>query len=250
MSIFDLTGRTALVTGAGQGVGAGIARALASRGARVAVNDLFEDRAAATVAAIRAGGGEAATAIFDVCDHAAVVAGVERAEAAIGPIDVLVNNAGVPPGMAVAQFLETRPEQWKKFVDLNTYGVMNCTHVLARGMVERGWGRVVTISSGAGTVGIPLGITAYGAGKGGGIAFLRHFAMEVAGRGVTANSIAIGMIDNHTDPTVTAHMAKTVPVGRLGRPEDIAALCIYLASNEAAWMTGQTLQLNGGSVTT
>lgn len=248
--MFDLSGKTALVTGAGQGVGAGIARALGARGARVVVNDLFAERAQATVEAIRTAGGEAAVAAFDVCDYGAVVAGIAAAERVQGPLSILVNNAGVPPGMAVAQFLDTRPEHWKSYIDLNTYGVMNCTHVAVRGMVERRNGRIVTISSGAGTVGIPLGITAYGAGKGGGIAFLRHLAMEVARHGVTANSIAIGMIDNHADPSVTAHMAKTVPVGRLGQPSDIAALVVYLVSDEAAWMTGQTLELNGGSVTT
>jgi NAD(P)-dependent dehydrogenase (short-subunit alcohol dehydrogenase family) len=173
-----------------------------------------------------------------------------RIEAELGPLDILVNNAGVPPGMGVRPFRETSPEDWRPYIELNTYGVMHCSHAVIDGMCERGHGRIVTISSGAGTIGIPLGIAAYGAGKGGGLAFMRHLAMEVAGRGVTANSIAIGMIDNHSDPSVTAHMAKTIPVGRLGQPEDIAALVVYLASDEASWMTGQTLQLNGGSVTT
>jgi NAD(P)-dependent dehydrogenase (short-subunit alcohol dehydrogenase family) len=248
--MFDLSGRRALVTGAGQGVGAGIARALAARGAIVAVNDLHAERAEQTVAAIREAGGQATVAAFDVCDYASTKAGIERAEAEIGPLDILVNNAGVPPGMGVAQFRETTPEQWRPYIDLNTYGVMNCTHAVVDGMCKRGHGRIVTISSGAGTVGIPLGISAYGAGKGGGIAFMRHLAMEVAGEGVTANTIAIGMIDNHADPSVTAHMAKTIPVGALGQPEDIAALVVYLASDESRWMTGQTLELNGGSVTT
>ncbi len=248
--MFDLSGRRALVTGAGQGVGAGIARALAARGAAVAVNDLYAERADETVAAIREAGGEAIVAAFDVCDYASVKAGIERAEAEIGPLDILVNNAGVPPGMGVTQFRETSPEQWRPYIELNTYGVMNCSHAVVEGMCQRGHGRIVTISSGAGTVGIPLGISAYGAGKGGGIAFMRHLAMEVAREGVTANTIAIGMIDNHTDPNVTAHMAKTIPVGALGQPEDIAALVVYLASDEARWMTGQTLELNGGSVTT
>jgi NAD(P)-dependent dehydrogenase (short-subunit alcohol dehydrogenase family) len=248
--MFDLTGRRALVTGAGQGVGTGIARALAARGATVAINDLDAGRAEQTAAAIRDAGGQAIPAVFNVCDYEDVARGIQRIEAQIGPLDVLVNNAGVPPGMGVAQFRRTTPDQWRPYVDLNTYGVMNCSHVVVDGMCERGHGRIVTISSGAGTVGIPLGISAYGAGKGGGIAFMRHLAMEVAGEGVTANTIAIGMIDNHTDPSVTAHMARTIPVGALGQPEDIAALVVYLASDEARWMTGQTLELNGGSVTT
>jgi len=248
--MFDLTGQTAIVTGAGQGVGAGIARALAERGAFVAVNDLFEDRASSTVDAIESSGGKAYAAAFDVCDYDAVKAGFAKVEAQSGPIDILVNNAGVPPGMGVTPFRETSPEQWRPYIDLNTYGVMNCCHVVVDGMCARGRGRIVTISSGAGVVGIPLGIAAYGAGKGGGLAFMRHLAMEVARQGVTANSIAVGLIDNHADPSVTEHMVQSVPVGALGQPEDIARLVVYLVSNEASWMTGQTLQLNGGNVTT
>ena len=248
--MFDLSGQRALVTGAGQGVGAGIAEALASQGASVVVNDLYADRAAATAESIRAAGGTASVAEFDVCDYDSVKAGIEQVEKEGGPITILVNNAGVPPGMGLQQFRETTPDQWRPYIELNTYGVMNCTHAVVNAMCERGHGRIITISSGAGTVGIPLGISAYGAGKGGGIAFMRHLAMEVAANGVTANTVAIGMIDNHADPSVTAHMAKTVPVGALGNAQDIAALVVYLASNEASWMTGQTLQLNGGNVTT
>ena len=248
--MFDLTGRTAFVSGGGQGVGAGIASALAQQGASVAVNDLFEDRAASTVDQIKSAGGNAVAVGFDVCDYDAVKSGMAEVESGIGTIDILVNNAGVPPGMGVQQFRETTPEQWRPYIDLNTYGVMNCTHVLLDGMCERGHGRVITISSGAGTVGISLGIAPYGAGKGGGISFMRHLAMESARHGVTANTIAIGLIDNHADPSVTEHMAKTVPTGKLGLPADIAALVVYLASDESAWMTGQTMELNGGSVTT
>jgi 3-oxoacyl-[acyl-carrier protein] reductase len=248
--MFDLTGRTAFISGGGQGVGSGIAKALAAQGASVAVNDLFEERAAETAEAIASAGGKAVAVGFDVCDYDAVKSGIAKAESSLGPIDILVNNAGVPPGMGVTQFLETAPEEWRKFIDLNTYAVMNCAHVLVPGMSERGHGRVITISSGAGTVGIPLGVAAYGAGKGGGLSFMRHLAMETARSGVTANTVAIGLIDNHADPKITEHMAKGVPVGALGQPEDIAALVVYLASNEASWMTGQTLELNGGSVTT
>ncbi len=248
--MFDLTGRVALVTGSGQGVGAGVARVLASQGAAVAINDLYPERAEQTAASITEAGGRACVAAFDVCDHAAVARGLGEVEKTLGPLDVLVNNAGVPPGMGVAPFHETEPEAWRAYIDLNVYGVMNTCHAALPGMRERGFGRLVTISSGAGAVGIPLGISAYGAGKGGQIAFLRHVAMENAAHGITANTIAIGMIDNHADPSVTAHMAKSVPVGRLGTPDDIAPLVVYLASDEAGWMTGQTLQLNGGNVTT
>ena len=248
--MFDLTGRVALVTGAGQGVGRGIASALASQGAKVAINDLFEERAAEAVDEIKSAGGTAIAAAFDVSDYEAVTAGIGKVESELGPLDILVNNAGVPPGMGGGQFRETKPEDWRKQIDLNTYGVMNCSHAVINGMCDRGYGRIVTISSGAGTTGIPLGVSAYGAGKGGGIAFMRHLAMEVARNGVTANTVALGMIDNHTDPSVTAHMAKTVPVGFCAQPEHIAPCVVYLVSEEAKWMTGQTLQLNGGNVTT
>ena len=249
--MFDLTGRIALVTGAGQGVGRGIATTLAAQGAKIAVNDLFDERASDAVDEIHESGGTAVAAAFDVSDYAAVEAGVAAAEAALGgPVDILVNNAGVPPGMGVGQFRDTKPEDWRKQIDLNTYGVMNCSRAVINGMCDRGHGRIVTISSGAGTTGIPLGVSAYGAGKGGGIAFMRHLAMENARDGVTCNSVALGLIDNHTDPEVTAHMVKTVPVGFLGTPEDIAPCVVYLVSDEAKWMTGQTLQLNGGNVTT
>jgi 3-oxoacyl-[acyl-carrier protein] reductase len=248
--MFDLSGRIALVTGAGQGVGAGVARELASRGAAVAVNDLHEDRAKATVDAIGAAGGQAMAAAFDVGDFEAVVAGVRRVAGALGPVDVLVNNAGIPAGMGIKAFRDTTPEDWRPYVDVNLYGVMNCCRAVIDGMCERSWGRVITISSGAGTVGLSLGVSPYAAGKGGAISFMRHLALECARNGVTANTIALGLINNQSDPQATAHLARSIPVGRLGEPEDVAALVVYLASEAASWMTGQTLQLNGGNVTT
>ena len=247
--MFDLTGRVALVTGAGQGVGTGIARQLARQGAAVAVNDLHADRAGATVAAITAAGGQASSFAFDVSDYESVVAGVKAIEAALGPVDVLVNNAGVPASMAMTKFRETQPADWIVYIDLNLYGVLNCCKAVIDGMCERGFGRVVTISSGAATAGVAIGVSAYGAGKGGGLGFMRNLALEVARDGVTANSLALGLMNNVPEEAVPT-LAGTVPAGRLGDPDEIGACCVYLASNEAGWMTGQTIQLNGGSVTT
>lgn len=245
--MFDLGGRVALVTGAGQGVGAAIAAALAEQGAAVAVNDLHPERSEATVRSIHAAGGLAVAAAFDVTDYDAVCSGVTALERAVGPLDIVVNNAGIPTGMSIVKFLDTQPEQWRPYVDLNLYGVMNCCRATVRGMCERGWGRVITISSAAAVMGLDFGVSAYAAGKGGALAFMRHLAMETASRGVTANSIAIGLINNQDDPAMAEALAKSIPTRRLGEPKEIAALCVYLASGEAGWMTGQTLHLNGGS---
>jgi 3-oxoacyl-[acyl-carrier protein] reductase len=247
--MFDLTGRVALVTGAGQGVGAGIARQLARQGAAVAVNDIQSDRAAATVATITQAGGRAAAFTFDVSNYDSVVSGVKEIAAELGPIDVLVNNAGVPAEMAMTLFRETEPADWTPYIDVNLYGVLNCSRAVIDGMCERAFGRVITISSGAGTAGVRIGVSTYGAGKGGGLAFMRNLALEVARNGVTANSIALGLMNNVPEEVLPL-LARTIPVGRAGDPDEIGACCVYLASDEASWMTGQTIQLNGGSVTT
>jgi NAD(P)-dependent dehydrogenase (short-subunit alcohol dehydrogenase family) len=242
MPAFDLTGRRALVTGGGQGVGEGIVRALADHGATVVVNDLHADRAQAVADAVE----RAVVAAFDVTDGDAVAAAV----ASVGPIDILVNNAGVPEGMGIGPFADMDPAEWAQYVDLNLYGVLHCCHAVIGGMRERGWGRIVTISSGAGVSGINLGVSIYGAAKGGAIAFMRHLAIENARTGITANCLALGLMDNKQNRDVTEHLARSVPVGRLGRPEDVGAAVVYLASEEAAWMTAQTINLDGGSLPT
>ena len=245
--MFDLSGRTALVTGAGQNVGAGIARALARQGAFVAVNDLVAERAQETVDEIEAAGGKAVPAAFDVTDFAHVQAAITE----IGTVDILVNNAGNggEHGMRPQPFVEMDPSAWEGPIRVNLYGVLHCCKAVVPGMCERGWGRIVTISSGAGTSGVNIGVSPYAAGKGGGLSFTRTLALEIARKGVTANTIALGLMQQK-DPTVTQHLAKAIPVGRTGTPEDIAAACVWLASPEASWVTAQTIEVNGGSITT
>ncbi len=245
--LFDLTGRVALVTGAGQNVGAGIARALAGQGATVAVNDVRAERAQAVVDDIISAGGRAVAAPFDVTDFASVTGAV----AAAGDVDILVNNAGNggEHGMAVQPFRAMSPDVWEGPIRVNLYGVLNCCRAVIEGMCTRGWGRIITISSGAGTRGVNIGVSPYSAGKGGGIAFTRTLALEVAADGVTANTLALGLM-GMPDPKVTEHLARTIPVKRTGTPEDVAAACVWLASDEAGWVTGQTIELNGGALTT
>ena len=244
--MFDLSGRTALVTGAGQNIGAGIARGLAGQGAQVVVNDYFLERADEVAAEISRAGGSASTAAFDVTDLDAVT----EAVAGIGVVDILVNNAGLagPTGLKAEQFRDMDPADWRSAVDVNLYGVMNCCHAVLDGMCERGWGRIITISSAAGTHGVNIGVAPYSAGKGGGLAFTRSLALEVARSGVTANTLALGLFErkNHQ---ITEQFARAIPAGRTGWPEDVAAACVWLASEEAAWVTAQTIGINGGSLT-
>jgi NAD(P)-dependent dehydrogenase (short-subunit alcohol dehydrogenase family) len=234
--------RVALVTGAGQGVGAGIATALASAGCRVLVNDLHPDRASAVASSM----GDAAEPLpFDVTDYAAVSAAFASAR----PIDVLVNNAGIPvDGFPQTPFASSDPAVWTRFVDLNLYGVMNCTHVALPGMIERGWGRVITISSEAGRHGLDIGVSLYGAAKAGALGLMRHVAVEVAPFGVTVNSVSLGLIGNVSSEWAD-RVARTVPRRRLGTPADIGAVVAFLASDEADWITGQVLPVNGGAYT-
>jgi NAD(P)-dependent dehydrogenase (short-subunit alcohol dehydrogenase family) len=245
--MYDLSERVALVTGAGQNVGAGIARALSRQGAHVLVNDIVQERADEVVHQIKLSGGTARTVLFDVSNLSSVLTALATTE----PIDILVNNAGNAGSerMQPRPFVEMDPEAWESPIRVNLYGVLHCCHAVVPGMCARGRGRVVTISSGAATAGVNIGVAPYSAGKGGAIAFTRSLALEVARAGVTANSLAIGLMEN-PDPQMTERLARSIPVGRTGTPEDVAAACVWLASDEAAWVTAQTIQVNGGSITT
>jgi NAD(P)-dependent dehydrogenase (short-subunit alcohol dehydrogenase family) len=245
--MFDLSGRVALVTGAGQNVGAGIAHTLARQGARVLVNDLVPERAADVVRAIEVSGGSATALPFDVTELSSVLAALRAAD----PVDILVNNAGNAGSapMLMRPFVEMDPAAWEPSIRVNLYGVLHCCHAVVPAMCARGWGRVVTISSGAATAGVNIGVTPYSAGKGGAIAFTRSLALEVAQAGVTANTVAIGLMEI-PDPQMTQRLAKSIPVGRTGTPDDVAGACAWLVSDEASWVTAQTIQVNGGSVAT
>ena len=242
--MFDLSGKTAVVTGAGQNVGAGIARLLAAQGAMVHVNDIVADRAQGTVDQISAAGGTATVASFDVTDYDAVTDAITS----IGVVDILVNNAGNggAEGMGLTQFRDSEPAGWMGAINVNLFGVLHCSRAVINGMCERGFGRVITISSGAGITGLRIGVSPYAAGKGGAIAFMRHLAMENARFGVTANSLALGLMQPENSGPVDA-LAKQIPVGRTGTPEDIGGACVYLASDEASWVTGQTIHIDGGA---
>jgi NAD(P)-dependent dehydrogenase (short-subunit alcohol dehydrogenase family) len=235
MTDLPLQGRVALVTGAGQGVGRGIARVLTDQGATVVVNDLSADRAGSVAAEV---GGR--PLVFDVTDLDAVRAGFAEA----GPVDILVNNAGIPTaGFPQVDFKDSDPELWRRFVDLNLYGVMNCTHAALPGMCERGWGRVVTISSEAGRVGLPIRVALYGAAKAGAIGLMKHVAHEVGRFGVTCNALALGPMEGV--PIDTSRN----PIPRHGTGHDVGAVAAFLASAGGEWITGQVIPVNGGAVT-
>jgi NAD(P)-dependent dehydrogenase (short-subunit alcohol dehydrogenase family) len=247
VSTGDLHGRVALVTGAGRNVGAGIAQALAAAGAAVAVNDLHPDRAEATAAGIRAAGGRAIAAPADVCDPAQVATMVAAVEQALGPVGVLVNNAGVPDGGVPLQSFRDMPvEDWDRYLRINLYAVLHCTKAVVDTMCEHGFGRVVTIVSEAGRTGLPPGLSLYAAGKAGAAGFSRVLAHEVGKFGVTVNCISLGPMENAVR---REQVLRAMPTRRYGTPADAGAAVVYLCSPGASWITGHTLPLNGGFFT-
>ena len=246
----DVENRVALVTGAGQATGRGIALGLAVHGFAIAVNDLHGERADETVQLIVDAGGQAVAAPFDCRDRAAIFSAVGRASAELGPIDVLVNNAGVPEGWRPEPFIGSDPSTWAAQFDLNLFGNMHVIQAVAPGMVERGWGRVIQISSGSAATGQSIGVSLYAAAKAGIEGLLRHVATELGPNGVTVNTLSLGVQQNVAERGASSGVeaiVRGIPVRRAGRPTDVAAAVCWLASDDAGFVTGQVIHINGGS---
>jgi 2-hydroxycyclohexanecarboxyl-CoA dehydrogenase len=247
-----LEGKAAIVTGGGGGIGSSICRRLADAGVRVGVFDLDMAAAERTVAALSSGGAEVKAFEVDITDHAAVARAVAEFESDIGPTDILVNNAGWDK---FAYFLATEPDLWRKILAINLEGPLNLHHAVLKGMQARRSGRVVNIASDAGRVGSSMEAV-YSSAKGGIIAFTKTMAREMARAGVTLNVVCPGptetpLLDSFLGEgdqgkKVYEGLKRAVPLGRLGQPDDIAGVVAFLASDEAAYITGQVISVSGG----
>jgi 3-oxoacyl-[acyl-carrier protein] reductase len=242
--MFDLTGKTALVTGASGGIGGAIAAALYAQGAKVVLSGTRRDALEAGVAAL---GDRSFAVVGDLADSLAVDGLVAAAETAAGaPLDILVANAGITRD---GLLLRMKDDDWAAVLKVNLESYFRLSRAALRGMMKRRSGRIIGITSVVGVTGNP-GQSNYAASKAGMIGFSKALAQEVASRGVTINCIAPGFIASPMTQALTeaqtTQILASIPQGRLGAGADVAAACVYLASNEAAYVTGQTLHVNGG----
>lgn len=250
-----LNGRVALVTGGASGIGKGICHRLAAEGVAVGILDADGAGAARVSEAIRADGHSAHAEMADICDYGAVVQAVHKCETALGPTAILVNCAG---GDRIRNFLNTSEEDRRRSIAVNLEGAANVTHAVLGGMAERGHGRVIMISSEGARIG-SSGQAIYCAAKAGMIALAKTLAREFARQGITFNCVAPGLTDT---PLMDAALAgddsaesrklldrivRAIPLGRVGEPEDIAGIVTFLASAEAAYITGQVISVSGGA---
>ena len=244
-----LDGKTALVTGASRGIGRAIALCLAAEGARVAINYAGNVKAAEEVkASIEAAGGTAILCQADIADSAAVEAMIADVVKEFGAIDILVNNAGITRDTLL---MRMKDEDFAKVLDTNLKGVFYCTKAVSKLMMKKRAGRIINMASVVGLVG-NAGQTNYAAAKAGVIGFSKSAAKELASRGITVNVVAPGFIG--TDMTaglpesVKEKMLTDIPLGRMGEPEDVASAVLFLASDQASYITGQVVNVDGGMV--
>jgi 2-hydroxycyclohexanecarboxyl-CoA dehydrogenase len=244
--------RTVIVTGGGGGIGGATCRRFAGEGAKVAVLDMNRDAAEAVAAAIRSAGGSAQAFRCDITDRADVDAAVAAAEAGLGPVDVLVNNAGWD---VFRPFTKTEPAQWEKLIAVNLVGALHMHHAVLPGMAARRKGRIVNVSSDAARVG-SSGEAVYAACKGALVAFSKTIAREHARHGITVNVVCPGPTDTalfadykegagNPEKLVEA-FTRAIPLGRIGQPDDLPGAILFFASDDAAYVTGQVLSVSGG----
>jgi 3-oxoacyl-[acyl-carrier protein] reductase len=242
----NLTDRVAIVTGAGRGIGRAIALKLAGVGAAVVVSDILEKGAGAVAEEIKTAGGKSLAVVADVSSSADVARLVEETVRTYDRIDILVNNAGIARDQLLLRMSE---EDWDKVIDVDLKSVFLCTKAVMRYMLKARWGRVISLSSIAGQVGNP-GQANYAAAKAGVIGFTLTVAREVGSHGITVNAIAPGFIETDMTRQIKEEqrqeIKKLIPLNRFGTPDDVAEVVAFLASEEAGYITGQVLSINGG----
>jgi 3-oxoacyl-[acyl-carrier protein] reductase len=246
--MIDLTGKVALVTGASRGIGAAVARTLAAQGATVVVA-ARENHAEVNAAQIVAAGGKAEAARLDVTDPASVEAAVAGTLARHGRVDILVNNAGIARDQLL---MRMKRDDWDAVIATNLTAAYTCTQAVLRPMIKQRGGRIINISSVVGQMG-NAGQVNYAASKAGLIGMAKALAREVASRGITVNVVAPGLIETDMTKGLSADSSQNwtsqIPLGRLGTPSDVAWTVCFLASDEAAYITGQVVAVNGGMYT-